>query len=110
MQMRISTKAKQFMKVGIINMFSFSKECFKENYTKEQYLEWARYIKDVAENIVENHLKKSKKHNTGVYSDIELLNSLIPFYDTGSKEYKQCILELKKLGVEFYENQKYFRF
>ena len=85
-------------------MFNFAKECKSENYTREEYLEWAKYIKDVAKNIVANHLSKSKKHNTGIYSDIELLNSLIPFYDTTSKEYKQCIMELKTLGVEFYND------
>ena len=85
-------------------MFNFAKECKSENYTKEEYQEWVKYIKDIAINIVENHLSKSKKHNTGIYSDIELLNSLIPFYDTTSKEYKQCIMELKSLGVEFYND------
>lgn len=85
-------------------MFNFAKECKKENYTREEYLDWVKYIKEIAKNVVENHLKKSPKHNTGVYSCIELLNSLIPFYDTNSKEYKQCIVELKKLGVEFYND------
>lgn len=85
-------------------MFNFAKVCKSENYTREEYQELVKYIKEIAINIVENHLSKSKKHNTGVYSDIELLNSLIPFYDTNSKEYKQCIMELKSLGVEFYND------
>lgn len=88
-------------------MFNFAKLCKLEGYTKEEYFEWLSYIKDIAKNIVEEHLKKNSLHNTGIYSDIKLLNSLIPFYDTNSKEYNQCIIELKKLGVEFYnENGK----
>lgn len=85
-------------------MFNFAKECKLENYTREEYLSWLKYIKEVAKNIVENHLKINAKHNTGIYSDIELLNSLIPFTDINSKEYKQCIMELKCLGVEFYND------
>ena len=98
------------MKVGIINMSNFAKLCKLDGYTYEEYKEWLKYIQDIAKNMVEQHLRKSKKYNTGVYSDIKLLNSLIPFNDTSSKEYKQCIFELKHLGVEFYDNQKYFRY
>lgn len=90
-------------------MFNFAKECAICGYTKQEYLEWVEYIKNVAKNIVEIHLKKSPLHNTGIYSDIKLLNSLIPFNNTASKEYKQTIVELKKLGVEFY-NINNFRY
>ena len=86
-------------------MFDYSKECFKKGYTIEEYKEMLKYLQEVARNIVEIHLKKNE---FGLYKDIELLKSLFP--ELEEKEEKQLMIELKKIGVETYDNSKLFRY
>lgn len=92
-------------------MNSYVKYCYEQGMNYEEYKKNIEYLKSVASNIVENHLKKDNFHNTGVYQDISMLNSLIPQATLAiPQEYNQLIIELKKLGVEFYGKNMDWRY
>lgn len=86
-------------------MFNYAKEMHKQGYTLEEYKEWQSYLKDVAKCITS---KLKKQYNNGIYRDKDVLYSFFPELDTTNK--KQLINELKKLGVEFYDNGKLWRY
>lgn len=86
-------------------MFNYSQQMYKQGYTLEEYKEWKVYLKDVAESITSN-LKK--QYNNGIYRDIVILQSMYPEIDELHK--KQLTIELKSLGVEFYDNGKLWRY
>ena len=86
-------------------MFNYSQEMYKQGYTLEEFREWQVYLKDVAEFITSN-LKK--RYNNGIYRDVTILYSMLPELDTINK--KQLLVELKNLGVEFYDNGKLWRY
>ncbi|HHX67500.1 MAG TPA: hypothetical protein GX708_05515 [Gallicola sp.] len=77
----------------------------KQGYTLEEFKEWELYLKDVAKCITS---KLKKQYNYGVYRDAIVLYSMFPELDKTNK--KQLIIELKNLGVEFYDNGKLWRY
>ena len=92
-------------------MNNYVKYCIELGMSLEEYKKSIEYLKSIAKNIIENHLKKDKFHNTGVYQDISMLNSLIPQATLAiPQEYNQLIIELKKLGVEFYGKNMDWRY
>ena len=86
-------------------MFNYAKEMHKQGYTLEEFREWQSYLKDVAKSITSN-LKK--QYNNGIYRDKVILYSMFPELDAINK--KQLLVELKNLGVEFYDNGKLWRY
>lgn len=86
-------------------MFNYSKEMYQQGYTLEDFTEFKTYLKDVAKFITSN-LKK--RYNNGVYRDIIILKSMFP--DIDEVHIKQLTIELKSLGVEFYDNGKLWRY
>lgn len=92
-------------------MNNYVKYCIERGMNLNEFKKSIEYLRSVAENIVENYLKKDKFHNTGVYQNIEMLNSLIPQAILSiPQEYNQLIIELKKLGVEFYGKNRDWRY
>ena len=86
-------------------MFNYAKEMYQQGYTLEEFKEWRLYLKDVAEFITSN-LKK--RYNNGIYRDVIILQSMYPELD--KLHIKQLTIELKNLGVEFYDNGKLWRY
>lgn len=82
----------------------------KEGFSLQEYKEWLQYTKDVATSIVEK-LKNDRLSGTGCYQAISLLESFFPqcFLDN-QVYYNALIIELKKLHVEFYGNDRDWRY
>lgn len=86
-------------------MFNYSQEMYKQGYTLEEFKEWQLYLKDVAKCITSN-LKK--QYNNGIYRDKDVLYSFFP--QLQEIHIKQLLVELKNLGVEFYDNGNLWRY
>lgn len=86
-------------------MFNYAQEMHKQGYTLKEYKDWQLYLKEVAKDITSN-LKK--KYNNGIYRDKEILYSFFPELEEIHK--KQLLVELKSLGVEFYDNGNLWRY
>ena len=86
-------------------MFNYIQEMYKKGYTLDEYKEWLNYLKVVAVCIT-SYLKK--RYNDGIYRDVEILYSMFPEIEELHK--RQLIIELKHLGVEFYDDGKYWRY
>ena len=80
-------------------MFNYAQEMHKKGYTLKEYKDWQLYLKEVAKNITSN-LKK--QYNNGIYRDKDSLYSFFP--ELEEIHTKQLLVELKSLGVEFYDN------
>ena len=87
-------------------MNNYCKEMYKAGYTLKEYQEQLEYIKNVANNIVNVHLKKGSFG--GAYRDISILESLYPELNKVDK--KQLMVELKNIGVETYDNGSLWRY
>lgn len=73
--------------------------CFKNNMTKEEYKKLQNYITATALKI-----KEELKYCNGLYFETEEILRNV------NEEYKNFIIqELKKLGLEFYDDNKYYR-
>lgn len=76
-----------------------------KNYTYDEYENLEVNIKAIAGATLEN-IKRMHKTGTGVYYPItEIINHMT---DADIKNF--IIIELKNLGVEFYENNSLYRY
>lgn len=83
---------------------SLSDYCYKKGMNLQQYETFKHDIKNTATVIIQN-IKAMYKTDTGVYYPI---NEILAF---NSDEIKQFIIqELKKQGMEFYDNNKLWRY
>lgn len=86
--------------------FNYCRAMAQEGYTLEEYKEQLDYLKRVAKNIVEEHLKKDSFG--GAYRDISILKSLFPTLDKINEI--QLLVELKALGLETFDNGTLWRY
>ena len=72
----------------------------------EDYIKLKNKLRKQAEYILENKIKKLHPVDTGIYYPVaEILSDIT---DENIKGF--IIVELKKIGVEFYDNNKLYRF
>lgn len=84
---------------------TLSEYAHKKGMTYEQYQTLEANIKEIAKATLEN-IKTLHKPDTGIYYDItEIIH---PLADNNTKGF--IIQELKKLGVEFYDNNSLYRY
>lgn len=86
-------------------MFNYAKEMYKQGYNLQEYKEMLKYLKEVAIHIT-GELKKY--YNNGIYRDKNVLYSFFP--ELEEIHIRQLLMELKNLGVEFYDNGKLWRY
>ena len=86
-------------------MFNYAQAMYKAGYTLEEYKSWLNYLKEVAKFITDN-LKQH--YNDGIYRDVIILYSMFPELEEIHR--RQLVKELKELGVEFYDEGKYWRY
>lgn len=79
------------------------KYCKENNYTKDQYHDFKKAIETMAQSI-----KNQLSYNGGMYYNID---TLPPLYNRlEDQDIKSFIIqELKKLNIEFIENNKMYR-
>ena len=86
-----------------MNMATF---CKKSGMNYEQFQTFESNIKKAAEATI-LCIKQNYKTDNGVYHDI---NEIFPYNGTETETYHYILQEMKKLGVEFIENNKYWRY
>jgi hypothetical protein len=84
---------------------TLSQYAHKKGYTLEQYEQLQQNIKSIADAIIQ-YIKQLHKIDTGVYYPIEEIIHYMA--DADIKSF--LIYELKKLGVEFYDNNTLYRY
>ena len=83
---------------------SLSDYCYKKGMNLQQYETFEQNVINTATAIIQN-IKAMYKTDTGVYYPI---NEILAF---NSDEMKQFIIqELKRQGMEFYDNNKLWRY
>jgi hypothetical protein len=84
---------------------NMAKYCHDKGMTLEQYEQLQANIKTLAEATI-NNIKQLHKTDTGVYYPIDEI--IHPLADHNTKAF--LIQELKKSGVEFFDNNSLYRY
>lgn len=84
---------------------TLSQYAHKKGYSLEQYEQLQQNIKTLAD-VTLNKIKQLHKTDTGVYYPIDEI--IHPLADINTKAF--LIMELKKSGVEFYDNNTLYRY
>jgi len=85
-----------------MNMATF---CKKSGMNYEQFQNYESNIKKAAEAMI-IYIKQNYKTDNGVYHDI---NEIFPYNGAETETYYYILQEMKNQGVEFYDNNKYWR-
>ena len=84
---------------------NMAKYCHNKGMTYEQYQTFKDNITKAAEAAI-LHIKSMYKTDTGIYHPI---TELFPHTGQETETYYFILQEMKNQGVEFYDNNKYWR-